>query len=474
MSLKSSVFKRCYLSSICLFLLGASQALALDFGTYERPFAADSFWNSTPVNPTFSTYVIPNSVYSPAVYGPAYSASCYFADATNQSVTLKIGPGFGGIHDRDAEALLSQVTIPHWPEDVIPASGADGHADVIDVENKVIHSFYKLKKVNGEWTTLLYAWSPLDGRGWGDPAHFYHGGRATGIAACAGMIRKHEVNDGDSMYRHALALSITDNALSKSYVFPATSTDADTSNYTGVIPEGAFLMLPPSFDTATIKTPLIKKIANTLKTYGAYVVDRNYGTPYFIYAEIGAQTWVSGNQYYIDLAALQSALRVVTSVQGWVSGNGVNYQAKKNLNILSMRGPWARGYNYLPDSEKCTTTCDQLGKFNSYNQAVEFEAVDEVVVQSNSSGRSVSTIDWAKPKKGNRYELTAKTTGGAKLRFVIRNPQKNDAVIYDSNNLADGQKVTFTWPLDDYGITVIATSGIGVESSVSGNLVKLD
>jgi hypothetical protein len=459
---------------IIVNFLFATNAFSVDYGTYERPFALDSFWNSRPVSPVFSNYVIPNSLYNPTAYTPAYSASCFLADASHTSVTLKVGPGYGGVHDRDAEVLTSEITIPHWPEDVLPASGADAHADVFDVENKIIHSFYRLKKVNGEWTTLLYAWTPLDGRGWGDPAHFYHGGRATGIAACAGMIRKHEVDDGDSMFRHALAISLTDNALSKDYVFPSTSTDNNTGNYTGSIPEGTLLMLPPSFNTASIQTPLIKKIANTLKTYGAYVVDRNYGTPFVIYSEIGANTWTTTNLSYAEFRGLHSALRAVTSVQGWVDGNGVSYQANKNLNILSMRGPWARGYNYLPDSEKCETSCNVLGKFNSYKQVLEFDATEEPIVQANSSGRSVSTIDWAKPKKGIKYQLKAKTTGGAKLRFVIRNPQKNDYVIYDSYNLENDQAVTFTWPLDDYDITVVATSGIEGPSSVAGDLIKLE
>jgi hypothetical protein len=459
---------------IIINLLLVTNAFALDYGTYERPYASDSFWNSRPVSPIFSNYVIPNSLYNPTAYTPAYSASCFFANASDSSVRLKVGPGYGGVHDRDAEVLTSEITIPHWPESVLPASGADAHADIFDVENKIIHSFYRLKKVNGEWTTLLYAWSSLDGRGWGDPAHFYQGGRATGINACAGMIRKHEVDDGDSTFRHALAISLTDNALSKDYVFPSTSTDNNTGNYTGSIPEGALLMLPSNFNTATIQTPLIKKIANTLKTYGAYVVDRNYGTPFVIYSEIGANTWTTTNISYYEFRVLHSALRMVSSVQSWVDANGVGYQANKNLNILSMRGPWVRGYNYLPGSEKCETTCNVLGRFNSYNQSLEFESTNEQIVQSNPSGRSVSTIDWAKLKKGVKYQLKAKTTGGAKLRFVIRNPQKNDYVIYDSYNLDNDQAVTFTWPLDDYDITVVATSGIGEASSVAGDLIKLE
>lgn len=453
--------------------LTSLNTLALEFGTYQRPFDATSLWNSKPVSPTFLNYVIPDSLYNPTAYTPAFSASCYYADTNDAPMTIKVGPGYGGIHDRDAEKLVSELTIPHWPSNVIPATGADGHADIFDMENNVIHSFYKLKNVNGVWTSLLYAWSPLKGSGWGDPAHFYQGGRATGVAACSGMIRINEVNDGDTMFRHALAISLTDNALSKSYVFPATSTDIDVSNYTGMIPEGALLMLPSNFDVSKIQTPLVKKIANTLKTYGAYVIDRNYGTPYVVYSEIGAATRVSGSGWY-ELTLIQKALRMVTSVQGWVDGNGNSFQVNKNINILSLRGPWARGYSYQVDQDLCAESCSQLGKFDSLQQAVVFDATDEEIVQSNPSGRSVTHVAWAKPKKGYKYQLTAATTGGGKLRFVIRDPEKNDYVTYDSKSLTNGQSVTFTWPLDNYDITTIAISGVGEPSTVSGSLVRIE
>lgn len=448
--------------------------LAAEFGSYLKPFSADSFWNSKPVMPTFSNYVIPDSIYTPTAYAPTFSASCFYTDSNASPATIKVGAGFSSIHDRDAERHVSQVTIQHWPENVLPATGADGHADIIDVDSNVIHSFYKLKLINGEWTSLLYAWAPLDGRGWGGPAHFYQGGRAVGVPACAGMIRVHEVNDGDVMFRHALSMSLTYNGLSANpgYTYPSTAADLNLTLNTGQIPEGALLMLPASFDLSKIKTPLLKKIANTLKTYGAYVVDRNYGTPYVIYSEIGAATQSTGSAYY-EHTLIQKALRVVTSVQGWVDGNGNNFTDNRNLNVLSMRGPWARGFNYQVDSEACTNSCGALGNFNSYQQAVVFESSDEEIIQSNYSGRSITRVAWARPKKGDSFKLSASTTGGGKLRLAIRDPQKNDLIVYDSGYLSDGQSASFSWPIDDFEITTIVSSGVGEASSVSGTLVRI-
>ena len=67
------------------------------------------------------------------------------------------------------------------------------------------------------------------------------------------------------------------------YVFPATAADgnAATTN-TGRIPEGALMMLPYNFDVSQIANPAVRKVAQTLKVYGAYVVDRNVGVPFTI------------------------------------------------------------------------------------------------------------------------------------------------------------------------------------------------
>ncbi len=464
--------KKC---SVMFLLFLATEVFAFDYSTYQKPFAANSLWNSIPVSPVLSDIDIPTSLYNATAYTPAYSATCYYADANDPPVVIKKTPGYIGLHERDKEQYLNEITLPHWPANVFPAEGSDGHADIIDIDNRVIHSFYRLKYVNGELTTLLYSWMPLDGSGWAEPAHFYQGARAVGVPSCAGMIRVHEVNDGDEMFRHALAMSLTYNALSADpdYIFPATASDVTLAGNIGQIPEGALLMLPSNFDDSKFRTPLLKKIVKTLKVYGAYVVDRNYGTPYVIYSEIGADTRSSGNAYN-EHTAIQKALRMVSSTSGYIDGNGNNFIPNQNLNVLSLRGPWARGFNYQPDSDACTSSCGQLGVYDTYKQAVVFDATDEPIIQSNSSGRSITYVNWARPKKGQKFKLTAKTTGDAKLKIVIRDPSKNDLIVYDSKELLDAETATFTWPLDDFDFTTIAISGVGNSSSVSGELIRIE
>ncbi|MGC8035661.1 hypothetical protein ACP3WA_26485, partial [Salmonella enterica] len=77
--------------------------------------------------------------------------------------------------------------------------------------------------------------------------------------------------------------TMTYNGLSAkpTYVFPATSADVNAAKVnSGPFPEGALMMLPPSFDTSKITNEEVRRIAETLKRYGAYVIDANDGTPF--------------------------------------------------------------------------------------------------------------------------------------------------------------------------------------------------
>ncbi len=337
----------------------------------------------------------------------------------------------------------------------------------MDPVSGLIHSFYQLKNIGGQWTATQYAWTALNGRGWGDPAQYFQGARATGVPAGAGVIRKHEVNDSDTMYRHALAMSLTNNGLAANpaYIYPATSADgfAGKDNY-GKVPEGALLMLPSTFNLDNLKTPELKKIGATLKTYGAYVVDANYGTPFVIYVENGSgfnihkRSWNSS--VADELEMIRQSLRQVISAKAWMDGNGQLFSPSKNLNMLSMRGQWQLKSEGV------------MGVFDTLQQAVVFSSTSAPVVQVNSSGRGLSHISWALPQQGKSYSIRAVTKGGGKLRFQIFDKTLKK-LTFDSNELSNGQAVTFEWPSQDFQPIVTAVSGVGKSSSVSGTLVEV-
>ncbi|MDB5799670.1 MAG: hypothetical protein JWL63_609 [Rhodocyclales bacterium] len=449
-----------------MLALLASFACSAQWGSFLKPFAADSLWNSRPVAPVLGDFQIPTSEYSPSVAEGPYSTAAFLAKTSDAPMTVSGLPGTTGVWDPDAEVRRT-VTIPHWPADVIPATGSDGHADIIDPVAGVVHSLFKLKNIDGQWRAAQYAWAPLNGSGWGTPAHYFQGARAAAVPSTAGIMRKHEINDGDSMYRHALAMSLTFNALATNptYVFPATSADtnAATTN-SGRIPEGALLMLPASFDTARITNADLRKVAETLKVYGAYIVDRNYGTPFVIYVENGSgfslhkggwSTVVAG-----ELDEIRKALRQVVSATGWVDATGHAFTPPRNLNLLSMRGAWTLREGTNP------------GVFDTLKQAVVFAANPSRVVQTNWSGRAVNLVSWATPQRGRSYRLTAEATGGAMLRVQIIEKATNKFV-YDSGDLGNAGSVTFSWPTDDYTVVTTASSVAGVSGSVGGTLVAI-
>jgi hypothetical protein len=432
------------------------------WGSYLTPFAADSLWNARPVGPVFGTYTIPTSSYFPTAASGAYSTGVFLSKEGDPAMQIDGVPGKTGVWDPDTETM-HQITLPHWPADVTPAQGTDGHADIIDSTTGIIHSFWQLRFRDGHWTAAQYAWTRLDGRGWGDPAHYFQGARAAAVPPLAGILRKHEVNDGEPYYHHVLAMSLTFNALAANpaYVFPATSADADASANSGQIPEGALLMLPPSYDTAHIAHPAVRKIAETLKRYGAYVVDRNHGTPFVLYVENGATFnlheggW--NNAVANELQLIRAGLRQVVSTEGWVDGNGQNFTPQKNLNLLSMRGTW-NGPG-APAS----------GQYDSWTQSVVFPATNKRVVLKNIRETAFNHVSWAAPAPGANCRLQVIATKGAKLRLLVHLGD-SAALLFDSGELADKHGKVLLCPGADDRLELQAISGVGQPSSVRAEL----
>lgn len=457
--------------NLCLGLSVVAWGSEDEFGTFKRPFAVDSLWNSKPVNPQFTNFEIPLSKYFPAVQQGTYSTGVFLAKETDAPVKVYGYPERKGVWDPDSEQVKPFVTIPHWPKEVIPASGSDGHADIVDEGLGIIHSFWQLKFKDGRWMAEQYAWTRLDGRGWGDPAHYFQGARAAAVPSLAGIIRQHEIEDQKPVFEHALAISLTDNGLSPkpAYIFPATSADTySEKRHFGQIPEGALLMLPQSFDESKIQSsPKMKKIVRTLKTYGAYVVDENYGTPYVIYVENGPVSFNLNrpklswdNQVADELNLIRSSLRQVASADKWINGAGQEFIPARNLNLLSMRGPWTLKQG------------DSLGEFDTLTQAVMFGPTSRPVTQDNYSGRGMQAILWARPKVGETFRFRAITTGGAKVSMRILDKSRQQA-LYQTKLLENGDSETFTWPSSDFVPMLSVTSGVGSSSSARAELIKI-
>lgn len=441
---KAAAMRLLFMIALCCY----DQAFGLNSacGTFEHPFSDTSPWNSRPVEPVLGTDTIPLSTYFPTVSSGIYSSNIYIASTNEAEMTVFPLVGKSGIWDPDSEQSFPLIRVPHWPDGVVPASGSDGHADIIDLPNGIVHSFFKLKFVEGQWRALMYAWSPLNGSGWGDPSHYYQGARAAGVSTSGGLIRTHEVNDGKPFYSHALAMSLTYNALSANptYVFPATSADSDAGKTnSGTIPMGSLMMLPPDFDVGAIESEDLKKVARTLKTYGAYVVDRNIGTPFVIYAEIssklnlhkskdGTPAW--NNKVANDLQRIRATLRPVISAKSWIDCNGHQFKRTLRFNLMSMRGPWISG------------KAGFVAAYNTWKQVLELPDADQDLSFSQRNPNIWSRVTWAQPVSGKRYVL--KVTGsdtGVSLRLGF-NDCASDSSRVDTGPMSPGMDVTLTWP----------------------------
>ncbi|APR75250.1 Hypothetical protein A7982_00596 [Minicystis rosea] len=444
---------------------GGAPDAGIAWGTFERPFAADSLWNSYPQNPVLGDYQIPptqNPAYFPAIGGGPFSTAAFRAVDTDPPMTI-LGSGSAANPNYPDMGGPSPVVIPHWPADVKAATGSDGHADIIDEAAGIIHSFWQLKQdANNAWHAEMYSWAPLGGSGFADPAHFSQGARASGVCTVAGLIRIHEADDGEEMFHHALAMSLDGSAIKSGFVFPATLQDSNGATaYMGQIPMGSLLMLPKDFDTSKITSPGLLKVIKTLQVYGARLVDTNTDTPFSIYVENGSTFTVStkppgewdsvvANQAF-DIA---HALRVLQSSDGFIDGNGHPFTPNQNLNRISMRGPW--------DGEGG-------GAFDSWRQALVFPSTTTAIYKQQTNATFAHRLSWAPWTTGAMFRFTVKATGGAKINMQFKDSSYK--TILETGLLGDGQSKTFEMPSNNGYPVLVAWSGVGGESSVSATLV---
>eukprot|EP00026_Physarum_polycephalum_P006217 Phypoly_transcript_06259.p1 GENE.Phypoly_transcript_06259~~Phypoly_transcript_06259.p1 ORF type:complete len:564 (+),score=93.68 Phypoly_transcript_06259:89-1780(+) len=455
---------------LCLSCLSLAWAASPAFGTYGRLFSANSLWNCRPVNPVFENNVtVPLSDYYPTVAQGTYSTGVFLATASDPPVTI-YPKTQKGVWNVDALDYLSNLTLPHWPASAKPATGSDGHCEVVDQTTGILHSFWQLSKDNttGRWVVQQYAWAHVDGLGFGDPAHYYQGARAAGVPTSGGLIRISEVHDGNPTYLHALAMSMPAIGLSPdpAYVYPATSADTGAADDNkGKVPEGGLVMLPADYNTTITGTAsaLLKKVADTLKVYGAYVVDRNTGTPYEIYVENGADFSLMPNGWDNNVASelqrIRAALRLVKSADKYLDGNGATLEPYTNVNLLSMRGPggsWGR------------TQGDATVRFDTWTQSLVYDQPNSATtIHSNGNGLGIGVVNWGKPQVGKNYTFGVIATGNPKFQMQV---YSGSAVNFTSGYLANGQSVSFVFPTGGWFV-FSAMKPAGAAGSVRGTII---
>lgn len=419
------------------------------FGTIERPFNSKSIWYAKPINSVFDSFVIPPS-YQPNkaavptnisyidITSGSWSCGIYEASEQDAPITIYKLDGSAGINHKDLPHVVNSITIPRWPSNAEGAPEADGHCDVYDAKLGGTHSLWEFKIINGVAKCSQYAFSPSNGHGHGFGAQAWQGARATSVPTSAGMIRKHEINDGLPSYDHALAVALDFQALGKGYEYPATSCDVTANLNTGKVQQGALLMLPPSYDVSRCdRWPELKKIAVTLATYGARVVDRNTNCPMTVYVQrdcgfklnSGTTGWDSAMQ--AELENIRLSLRMVSSAT-FIDSTGATYTKPKRINLYSMRGPWRRG-----------GVVESV--FDTYTQSVVLP-VEAGTWKDDSTG--FKHKDFA-PVKDKFYKVYHETdcSASAKLTFYKWDASKNTSVVAgNTGSLKQFQTCFLKWP----------------------------
>ena len=127
------------------------------------------------------------------------------------------------------------------PAGACPSPDSDGLMAVFQPDGWVIDIYAGVVLSSGEVMGTMASW--IDARG--DGTGWWNGRRASMLPSFAGLIRKGEIADG--RIPHALAMQLPKQLLKREAVWPAYAFDRD-SGYSGTVPMGALLAIPPSVD----------------------------------------------------------------------------------------------------------------------------------------------------------------------------------------------------------------------------------
>jgi hypothetical protein len=189
--------------------------------------------------------------------------------STTDALAWKLPPSFNQIRNPD--------TGPAWfwfPKDAVPSPGPDGHMAVMQPDGRVIETYATIILSDGTVVALSYSVTDPAGRGDG----WQNGQTASMIPCYTGLIEDREaIRDGID---HAMAITIPARLLAPRAVYPAFAFDRDaltgTPPYSGTIPMGGLLALPPDLNLATLRISTMegRRIAQAAQNYGLIVVDR--------------------------------------------------------------------------------------------------------------------------------------------------------------------------------------------------------
>ncbi len=161
----------------------------------------------------------------------------------------------------------------YFASNMAPAPGSDGHRHVLQPNGKIVETYSTIVLSTGQVVALTYSVTDpsSSGDGW------QNGNTASMLPTYAGQIWDDEITNGIS---HAIAITAPAELLTAKIAYPAYAFDRDATTsqppYSGVVPMGGRLALPPSVSIASLKlqTPEGEAIATTAQRFGFIIVDR--------------------------------------------------------------------------------------------------------------------------------------------------------------------------------------------------------
>jgi len=275
------------------------------------PFASDSPWNM-PIG-SGATYA---DIDSPAldpqggagINCTSWSLPVYVASATDPLRTIYQGGD-----------VCAQFRVP---DAATPDPQSDGHLLVIDdTRTWVAEMWQGVRLAGGDLTASACVQNDIRGPGVYDS---WHGVRAYGGSALAGLVRVGEVAAG---IPHALAAATSRAAMNRNpspFVWPASSADngwETTYGTSGNVHMGTLLAIPPEVDVgARGLSAAGLAFGRALQDYGAYIVDAADANLAF-YAEPAADGELPGGLGG-ELGDLLALVKVVTNNSATSVGGG--------------------------------------------------------------------------------------------------------------------------------------------------------
>lgn len=303
----------CLLMAVASLTAATQEPVVRDAGLW--PFSATSPWN-TALGDLATLQPIVSPRFAVAKGGclnlAGFSHPVYLAAVSDPEVA---------IFRKGTATPFATVRVPVAAK---PDPMGDAHLHIIDETHRsVIEMWQAVRNADGTITAAAVARNDLTDDGV-YPA--WHGVRAYGGSAVAGLIRSGELTRG---IRHALAIAVEQAALNrngpggKGYVWPASSCDSNNAYSTsGNLFMGSLLAIPPQTDlrAAGLRGPALE-LGLALQDYGAYVTDCT-GTNLSFYAEPTAAAEVE-QVARGDIAKLVGMLQLVgNNTPSTIGGGG--------------------------------------------------------------------------------------------------------------------------------------------------------